>query len=71
MKSLTICFLVVLIFSLLGSGLLAQPKVDVCPVNPDDELIEEPIFPGEAVSSSKDYTVPRKQVLLELFGRPT
>ncbi len=69
MQSKTICFCLFLIFILgfLGSLLWAQSMENVCPINQgDDRLIEAPPVQRGEISSSKDYTVPRKQVLLEI-----
>ena len=67
MRIKTIFLVVFLLFLVTGSELLAQSKVGVCQMEEGKEpiLIEAPEFQGETVSSSKVYTVPRKQVLLE------
>lgn len=48
------------------SELLAQQNADISPVEPEEELIEPRVFERERMSSREDFTVPRKQVLLEI-----
>jgi len=73
MRIKTICFAVSLLFLVAGPELFAQSSIGICPVEQGKEAItiEAPAFQGEAVSSSKLYTVPRKQVLLEIGTRTT
>ena len=68
MRIKTMCLVVFLLFLVTGSELLAQSKVGVCPVEEGKEpiLIEAPEIQEETVSSSKVYTVPRKQVQFEI-----
>jgi len=48
------------------SELLAQHSVDIGPVEPEEELTETRAVRRERMSSREDFTVPRKQVLLEI-----
>lgn len=48
------------------SELLAQQNADISPVELEEELIETRAFERERMSSREDFTVPRKQVLLEI-----
>lgn len=66
MRSVIFCFPVFLILCFLVSGLLAQQNVDFCPVNPQEQTIRASTPGEEAPPSPKVYTVPRKQVLVEL-----
>ncbi|NIN01839.1 MAG: hypothetical protein GTO24_28190 [candidate division Zixibacteria bacterium] len=48
------------------SELLAQQSADISPVELEEELTETRSFERERMSSREDFTVPRKQVLLEI-----
>jgi len=49
-----------------GAVLGAQPEPNFCPVETGKEAKEISVFKTHPVPSSKTYTVPRKQVLLEI-----
>jgi len=68
MRIKTIYLVVFLLFLVTGSELFAQSKVGVCQKEEGKEpiLIELSEFQEETVSSSKVYTVPRKQMLMEI-----
>lgn len=66
MRTKIICFLVCLLFLVLGSGPLAQSGIDYCPLHPNDLSIVSPAPEMWSPSSPRAYTVPRKQVLLEI-----
>lgn len=69
MRRAIICFCVFLFFLLLGVLVLADDAKEElkCVAEQPSGVYAE----GEDISLGDKYGVPRKQVLLELFGRPT
>jgi hypothetical protein len=64
MRIKTISFLMLALFLVLSSRLVAQSDIDYCPVEPGDQTVRA--LPSEETPPpSKAYTVPRKQLLLE------
>ena len=66
MRSKILYFSVFLVFLLLGSGLLAQPSLDFCPIEPGEESIQAPIPEVRTLPSAREYTVPRRQIVVEI-----
>ncbi len=56
---------------LLGPLVLASAGIWAQSVDDGIKCVPEQPSLMQAGTAGKDYTVPRKQVLLELFGRPT
>jgi hypothetical protein len=71
MRSITICFIALLLLFVLASGLFAQSGPNYTPIDPESQAgIVAPSTQEEpAPPSPKLYTVPRKQVLIEAFTR--
>jgi hypothetical protein len=69
MRRTVICSCVFLFFLLLGANVLADDAKEElkCVAEQTSGIYAE----GEDLSPGDKYGVPRKQVLLELFGRPT
>jgi|GEM_PF-6141252 len=67
MRRQAFCISLCLLLSVVGPALFAQTSEDVCPVSPDGELAETSDFNGERASRSKDFTVPRRQMLMEMI----
>jgi hypothetical protein len=57
----------VLFLSALGSALLAQSDAGVCPVDRDERVPEARTSEADAMTYAKGFTVPRKQMLMEMI----
>jgi hypothetical protein len=66
MRTKIICLLVFVVSLVLGSELLAQSNLDYCPANPNDQSIKPLTSEEGTPPSPKVYTIPRKQVMMEL-----
>jgi hypothetical protein len=66
MRITMVCFLAFLFFMVIISGLFAQDSLNYCPIDSSHRAIKASPPPQPTPPFSKVYTVPRKQVLLEI-----
>lgn len=66
MRIKMVCFLAFLFFMISIAVLLAQDSLNYCPIESPLKAIKASPSPQPAPSFSKLYTVPRKEVLLEI-----
>ncbi|MGB8656897.1 MAG: hypothetical protein WCE90_03820 [Candidatus Zixiibacteriota bacterium] len=67
MRHAVICFPAVLILCLMGFVVSARPDSDFCPDNPTGTSIKTLPSGTDAIPpSTKSYTVPRRQALVEI-----
>ena len=69
MRKTAICFCAFLFFFSLGAGVMTVDAADE--LKSVSELPSQIQGEDESAAVQDRYGVPRKQVLLELFGRPT